>query len=456
MARSRFLRRTALLMTSTSSLVAVALAFVLIGSVALRMVDKPSRVRIAVGPADTADGKFGDALHRELPKGFGSTDVRLVRGSTLEEVAAAVDNNKAELAIVRTDVAVPKQAGTMLIVHRDAALFLALPGSKIDGIADLDGKRIAVVPGGNANDALVDAVLTRYGVDDDTAKRIPLSPNSLAEAVTKKEIDAAVVFGAVGSDLLTNAVSAMTVGDKSPTFLELKNADAFEQSSHGFVKVTIPTGLFPGSPPLPEEDVETIGVDYQLVARHDMSDASVGMLTRTILAMRRLLAETAPIAEFMQAPDTEKGSRYPLHAGATAFFEDNEKTFMDRYGDWFYIIAMVLGGVGSALASMVASLQARSRRRAMGVIDELATMRRRAAECTDQSALRALDRDVSELALNALYRAREGRFDQAGVEILRLAVEETRRTITRRLAELRSGSPAASDAPQAAVAQGAT
>ena len=442
MARSRFLRRTVLVMTSTSSIVALAMALVLIAAFALRTVDRPSRVRIAVGPSDTADGMFGEALHRELPHGFNAVDVRLVRGNSLEEVSDAVDANKAELAIVRTDVAVPDNAGTMLIVHRDAAMFLALPDSKIASIDDLDGKRVAIVPGGKANDTLVSTVLSRYGVDDDGVKRIPMAPDKLAEAVTKKEIDAAVIFGPVASDTLSNAVSAMTVGDKPPTFLELKNAEALEQGLDGFVKVTIPAGLFAGSPPQPEEDVDTIGVDYQLVARHDMSEASVGLLTRTILALRRRLSETAPIADFMQAPDTEKGGRYPLHVGATAYFEDNEKTFMDRYGDWFYIIAMVLGGVGSALASLIASLQARSRRSAMGVIDQLAAMRRKAAECTDQPALRALDRDVSELALNALYRAREGRFDQAGVEILRLAVEETRRSITRRLAELRSAGPA--------------
>ena len=128
MTRSRFLRRTALMMTSTSSMIAVVLALVLIGALALRHVDKPRNVRLAIGPADSVDVEFGEALHRELPKGFESASVAAARGFALEDIAAAVDEDKAELAIVRTDVAMPKQAGTMLVVHRDAALFLALPG----------------------------------------------------------------------------------------------------------------------------------------------------------------------------------------------------------------------------------------------------------------------------------------------------------------------------------------
>lgn len=442
MTRSRFLRRTALMMTSTSSIFAVILALVLVGALTLRRVDRPSNVRIAVGPADSVDAQFGEALHQELPKGFESASVQLVRAGSLEDIAAAVDDDKAQLAVVRTDVAMPKKAGTMLVVHRDAALFLALEDSKIADIAGLEGRRIGIVPGDPANAALLDAVLTRYGIDTTKVARVPLKPDALANAIAKKEIDAVLTLGPLGSDALASVVETMTQGDKPPAFLAIKNADAFAQGASGFVKIDVPAGLFDGSPPQPEDDFQTIGVDYQLVARLDMSEAIVDVLTRTIFSLRRALEETAPIAAFMQAPDTEKGSRFPLHVGATSYYQDTEKSFMDRYGDWFYIIAMVMGGLGSAIASLIAALQARSRRAAMAVIDQLAAMRHEVAKCADQAAVRDIDRQVSELALASLYRAREGRIDQAGVETLRLAIDETRRSITRRLAELRSATPA--------------
>lgn len=441
MTRSRFLRRTALMMTSTSSIFAIILALVLVGALTLRRVDRPSNVRIAVGPADSVDAQFGEALHCELPKGFESASVQLVRASSLEDIAAAVDDDKAQLAVVRTDVAMPKQAGTMLVVHRDAALFLALADSKITDIAGLEDRRIGIVPGEPANASLLDAVLTRYGIDPAKVTHVPLKPDALADAIAKKEIDAVLTLGPLGSDALASVVETMTQDDKPPAFLAIKNVDAFTQGASGFVKIDVPAGLFDGTPPQPEDDLQTIGVDYQLVARLDMSEAVVGVLTRTIFSLRRALQQTAPIAAFMQAPDTEKGSRFPLHVGATAFYQDTEKSFMDRYGDWFYIVAMVMGGLGSAIASLITTLQARSRRAAMAVIDQLAAMRHDVAKCADQAALRDIDRQVSELALAALYRAREGRIDQAGVETLRLAIDETRRSITRRLAELRNPNP---------------
>jgi hypothetical protein len=44
---------------------------------------------------------------------------------------------------------------------------------------------------------------------------------------------------------------------------------------------------------------------------------------------------------------------------------------------------MLLGGVGSGLATMVSSLRARSRRAALAVIDRLIDIRRKAHEAQD-------------------------------------------------------------------------
>ena len=55
MARSRFLRRTGLILTSTSSLVALGLGLALLASIALRFADRPRILHIAIGPADSAD-----------------------------------------------------------------------------------------------------------------------------------------------------------------------------------------------------------------------------------------------------------------------------------------------------------------------------------------------------------------------------------------------------------------
>ena len=433
----RTLRRATLVMTSTSSIVAIALALVLLASIALRYIEKPRHIHLAVSPADNADAQFADALARELPRSFLSSRVTLERADTLADVAGLVDGGTAQMGIVRTDVAMPKDAATMLVVHRDAALFLARPDAKIANLADLANKKIGVSPGSAENIALLDMILTRNGIDPEGVTHVPLAVDALADAVAKNTIEAAMVLGPLGSPYLDTAVTAMAGSDdKDAVILPVENAAALEAGLSGVSKLDIPSGLFAGSPPKPDDDVTTVAVDYQLVARLDMSEGAVDQLTRTIFQLRRALATTAPVAQFMQSAETQKGSRYALHVGATSYYQDTEKSFMDRYGDWFYILAMIGGGLGSAIASVIGSLQARSRRQAMDVLDHLADLRRRAAECSDPDGLRDLDDAVGAITLRALQRAREGLVDQAGLEILRIALDETRRAITQRMRQV--------------------
>jgi hypothetical protein len=39
-----------------------------------------------------------------------------------------------------------------------------------------------------------------------------------------------------------------------------------------------------------------------------------------------------------------------MHRGAAAFFDGNERTFFDKYGDYFWFALLALSGLGSAAA----------------------------------------------------------------------------------------------------------
>ncbi len=212
-------------------------------------------------------------------------------------------------------------------------------------------------------------------------------------------------------------------------------------------KLDVPAGFFGGTSPQPSEDMTTIAVDHQLVAALSLRETAVDHLTKWFFSMRRALAERAPFAQYMEAAVTDKGSQFALHPGATAYYQDTEKSFMDQYGDWFYIVAMVLGGLGSAVATMVSSFQARGRRTAMAVIDELIGIETKAREASTLAGLKDLDAAANRAALTALHRARESRFDDAGLETVRLAVDEARHAIAARRAELEAADAPNSVAP---------
>jgi TRAP transporter TAXI family solute receptor len=445
MLRNRALKRAVFLFTSFPTLIAIALAIAVVAALTFRFANELWVLRLAA--SDPSDIAFAEAVAK-LHKGLDRAQIRVLRTDHASAASAAVDEGKADFGIVRSDVAVPTRAGTMLIVHRDAALLFATPRAKIAKLADLAKKRVAIVPADPANVRLFEALLDFYGVNATSVIRLPLLAEQVTPAAASTSFDAVFLVQPLKAPLVEQVRSALSSDKAKAAFIEFENAEAVADRLPGLSKVDIPAGFFGGTAPQPKEDASTIGVDHQLVAALSVPEGTVDTATKWLFSMRRALAAQAPVAAYMEAPTTEKGAQFALHPGATAYYQDTEKSFMDQYGDWFYILAMVLGGVGSLLASLVSRFQAHGRRAAMAVIDELIAIEVQARQATSVAALKQLDADVTSVALKSLHRARESRFDETGLETVCLAIDEARRAIGLRRAELQE----APDAPSGAVA----
>ena len=148
-------------------------------------------------------------------------------------------------------------------------------------------------------------------------------------------------------------------------FVPIPQTSAVEQLNPLIEADTLVRGLFGGIVPRPLEDVPTVTVSHQLLASKNLSDAAVSDFTRIILNAKPQIAVEAPLAARMEAPDQEKTTPIPIHPGTVTYLDGQTSTFLERYGDWFYIALMGLGLGGSAIAGYF-SVSARScpRRRA--------------------------------------------------------------------------------------------
>jgi len=188
----RRLRSTILLLSSVSSILAIAFAAVAIGVFSYRYVGTPWLLRIAAGPSGSADAEFAAAIQGlALEQGF--RRVELVKAEDPSASALALDEGRADLAIVRSDLAVPKEGRTILIVHKDAVLLMAPPTSRVAKIPELSGKRIGLIPGSAANSALLNAILSYSGVLPPSVQHVDLQAAHVSEAVEKKLVDASLL-----------------------------------------------------------------------------------------------------------------------------------------------------------------------------------------------------------------------------------------------------------------------
>jgi TRAP-type uncharacterized transport system substrate-binding protein len=341
--------------TIIGSLVAIAA----VGAV-IYYYERPSVLRIAV-PRDSDDQAIMVAAAREFAEDLDGIRLKLVAVESLAESSRALQEGHADLAVVRSDLAMPPNGQTVLIMRRDAAVLFAPAESSLRAIDDLRGHKVgilqAVPPGRMDNQLLLDTALAQYDVPLASVGRVSLTLAELTRAVENKEIDAVLAVGVPGSEGLTEAVNTVAVaGHGQPVFLPIAEAKAIAQRSPAFEGVEVVRGAFGGAQPKPPEDFDTLGVSTRLVARDSLGNEVVGALTRLLLAARPAIAARIPIANRIEAPATDKGAALPVHPGALAFLDDEEESFFDKYSDAFYIGAMCLSVLGTGLAAAATRL----------------------------------------------------------------------------------------------------
>ena len=337
------------------SMVAIAAA-----ATAVYYYERPTVLRVAV-PRDSEDQAIMAAAALELAGNKESIRLKLIGADTLAESSQALEEGRADLAIVRSDVAMPPNGQTVLIMRRNAAVVFSPAQSGLHAIEELRGHRIGILqslPAGKVdNQFLLDTALAQYDVAPASVKRVSLGMTDLARAIEHKDIDAVFAVGVPGCDKLTEAVGIVAVaGHGPPVFLPIAEAKAIAQRSPHFEQVEVMRGAFGGALPKPSVDFDTLGVSTRLVARNSLSNDAAGALTRLMLAARPAIAARLPIANRIEAPPADKGAALPVHPGALAFLDDEEESFFEKYSDVFYVGAMCLSVLGTGLAAAAARL----------------------------------------------------------------------------------------------------
>jgi TRAP transporter TAXI family solute receptor len=315
---------------------------------------RPVALRIAVGPAGSDDLKVVQALSQAFVQAHSQIRLRPIPTEGATASAQMIAEGKADLAIVRGDLNVPKNAQAVATLRKNVAVLWVPPamkgkkaGAKITKIAQLAGRRIGVVGRTPANVDLLKVILRQYGLDPNKVDVIQFPAGEAADAIRNRKADAYLAAGPVNSKITSEAIAASTHDGKAPTFLPIDSAEAIAQNHPMYEASEIPAGAFGGSPDRPEDEVKTISFSHHIVARKDLSDATVAAFTRQLFAVRQTVMSEFPLAAKIETPDTDKDAFIPVHPGAAAFVDGEEKTFLDRYSDFIWWGLMGLSATGS-------------------------------------------------------------------------------------------------------------
>jgi TRAP-type uncharacterized transport system substrate-binding protein len=399
----------------------------------------PTRLTVAVGPRDGVEHSLIAAYAEALAERKRDVRLRVVPFDDVKSSAAALQQNKVDLAVVRPDVALPTNSATIAILREEALVVVAPAAGKIADLAGLEKKRLGVVSHHDADLPVIGGVLRHYDLASPNLTLVPLERESIGEAFSSKRIDALAFVAALvsreASDLMRAVLSA--TGGKA-TVIPVDESEALALKSPALSAATIPVGSLGGRPKLPAEEVKTVAVSYRLMASTQADRVVIAKVAQYLFQMRSRIAQNAPAVHLMKAPDieTSTSATLPNHQGAIDYFNREQMTFMDRYGDLLWLTLFASGGLGSGFA-WVAQLFVRKRRELVDrVLDRVLCILGEARAAKTPAELNDLSIEIDGLVTHAVRHARRRTTSTRTMSALIVAIDSARAAIADRRRDL--------------------
>jgi TRAP transporter TAXI family solute receptor len=359
----------------------------------------PPEIRIAAGKSGGLYDKLAQDIAKRLQERTGRP-VRVIESAGTTANFDLLQSGAADLALIQTLSSTPEGLVGIAPLYPEILHFLARKDSKILSLKDLKDRRVALGLEGSNMRKISHDVLTHYDVKDVR--------------------DAKEYFGALATDPGLDAALA-TTGWMNPQIekllqcgdfelLNIDDPDGLAMRFPFFTATTIPHGLFPGKPPVPPKQVQTVAVTALLAARSDASD----WLVREALAA---LYETDLRSSFPALLSAKAAKNYDaavMHPSVATYHDPSAG--LNRFAQALEFISKskeALFGVG-AFALLLWGLVRRWRQRVANAADQAQkqklddfiartlTVELEQMEVTDPEHLRPFLRRVTQIKQEAL------------------------------------------------------
>jgi TRAP transporter TAXI family solute receptor len=191
----------------------------------------------------------------------------------------------------------------------------------ISRLSQLKAKRIAVGPIGSGTRLSAEEILSKGGVNSETATFLPLAGTVAANALNDGLVDAVWYIGAPDS---TGAQTML----RSPKIrlVDFPTVEAFTRNYSYLIRLVMPQGVIDFDPPNPPKDVTLLGTTTKVLIRSDLHPEIVNLLLQTMTEVHGGQEIFQRHGEFPNNSDTE----YPIAASAMDYYK-NGPSFLQRH-----------------------------------------------------------------------------------------------------------------------------
>ncbi|MGV2979517.1 TAXI family TRAP transporter solute-binding subunit [Camelimonas sp. ID_303_24] len=418
-------------MTDVRMLLAALLFCVAAISGVIYIAIQPTQLRVGVTADDAISRhvmQIADQAFRERKKEIRLKTVVLRNAA---EVATALNAGSIDLGVARSDNIAVTAAEAVLVLRREALVIVARGVDDVTDVSALAGKRIGILAfGGPEPGNRLNALFDYYGLVGASQKSAVIQPADLAEALSSRRFDAFALLGSVTAPAVAASVRRIAEGNPGGiAIIDMAEAEALAQRVGDLETVSIPAGIFRGSPPLPAKKKDTVAAPVRMMARADLDEGKVSLLLQQFLSVRSAIRRAAPGYDHYEVPDPED-SPVLVHQGARAFRDGESTGLLERYSDVLYLGLFVIGGVASVATAIAARFALGRRRRLMQVLGELRDIGSSLATATSLPQLDQAEARVEHLLASVFERAANCELSADDLAAINLAFDWWRTQIT--------------------------
>ncbi len=386
----------------------------------------------AAGDANSLEARFAAKLAAVLKANASRLRLKIVSNADSGKALAQFDRRQADLAVLRTDAKVPSRARALAILEHDVLLLISPGSKKIKSLAELKKKKIAVVADGDNSAAFVRNILEISDSSDGSPRVQMAPPNSTLDKLFASGGYGAVIAIAHASKIIKDKSYEQYARRGGFTLNAIDEAKALARKNPGISEETLTAGTLSAAPAIPDDDLDTIGLQWLLVAQSRMSTTTAGDLARTIYENKSELALADGFASKIEPADTDKDAFIVAHQGAAEYINDDTKSFMDRYSDLLYLGVAALSVIGSIFAAIYTKITRVAPEKAGELATAILDIGERVEHANSLDSLEALQDELEAILRGAVIGLRDGTISSDGLDTFKLGYEFVRDEINMR------------------------
>jgi TRAP-type uncharacterized transport system substrate-binding protein len=414
-------RRQMLLFTVLTLVLSLATVFG--GRVLLK---NSETLTFAVGEPNGEEAHFAAKLAAVMKSSNSRLRLKIVSAGDAAKAVAQFDRHEADLTVLRTDAKIPPRARAIAILEHDVVLLLSPGSKKIKSFDDLKKiKKIAVLADGDNSASFVRTIFG-FTESPDTAAKVQIAPPGSTLDKLFASGFGAVIAVAHTSKVMQDKSYEQLAKKGGFTLNAIDSAKALARKVPGISEETLSAGTVSASPAVPDDDLDTIGLEWLLVAQSKMALSTATDLARIIYENKAELALDDGFASKIEPAETDKDAFIIAHPGAAEYINDDTKSFMDKYSDMMYLAAGALSVIGSIFAAIYAKFTRVCPERASELATAILTVGEKIEHAHDLDQLEEVQEELEKILRGVIVGLRDGTISSDGLETFKLGYEFVR------------------------------